>query len=346
MSIDKEHIIEEFKLKPFGSKGWMRSNMLVCPNCGQSDEFALKFTDDGGGVLHCLHSRTCNRYRISLRSYLFNIGRSDLVDFEKSINLGEFPSFTNENNGIQESDDIVFELPIKELPIAFKRLNFDDYLDSRNFLPKHYELFGVGETKIDPRFRGYIIFQFFNVRGGCIGWMARSKKSKEWHEENIRKFKDGIGDLVLRYDNSPDTDFGDILGGEIEITENTDSLILVEGIMDKVNVDKELGLLEQEEIKCCFTFGNKVSPNQIKIINKYKNIKNIYLLYDWGSIKQSKESGLNLFEELKGKNINVCEITQVGLDPGGMTANQIIEVLEKSVNAVSFNLCKIDGIIR
>ncbi len=334
--IDKDHIIKEFNLKPFGVKGWMRSTSLVCPSCGQNDEFALKFTDNGG-VLHCLHSKTCSQHSISLYTYLRQVGRGDLVDFEKSIDFGSFPSLIEENK--EETGDFG-ELPIKKLPMAFKRLYFDGYLESRNFLPEHYGLFGVGETKIDPRFRGYNIFQFFNKDGECVGWMARSKRDKGWHDKNIKKFKAGECDLVLRYDNSPNTDFGDILGGEPEITSKTDTLILVEGIMDKVNVDMELGLLNQDEIKCCFTFGNKISPIQIKIIKSYTNVRNIYLLYDNGSIRQSKHSGLELIKVVK--NVNVCEITQLDLDPGGMTANQLIEVMSKSVSSFAFNIGKIN----
>lgn len=341
MSINKKQIIEELGLKPFGASGWMRSNLMICPNCGQGDEFAVKFTDDGGGVCHCLHSRSCSQYSISLYKYLIEIGRTDLVDFKKSVNLGAFPSFIEEK--IEETDNFK-NLPVKNLPIGFKRSYFDIYLENRNFLPEHYKLFGVGETKLDPRFINYNIFQFYNKNDGCIAWMARSRRSKEWHNKNIERWKAGLCDLVLRYDNSPNTDFKDILGGETEITDKTDTLILVEGIMDKVNVDKELGLLEQEEIKCCFTFGNKISENQIKIINLYNNIRNIYLLYDNGSISQSKHSGLELYRDTR-KNVMVCEIVQDELDPGGMIAYQLIEVMEESVNAVNFSLGKVNGIV-
>ena len=118
------------------------------------------------------------------------------------------------------------ELSIKTPPFGFQRLYFDTYLEERNFLPEHYELFQVGETKIYPKLVGYLIFQFFNEKGECIAWMARSRKDKKWHEENLKNFKAGLGQLVLRYDNSLDTDFSKILGGYNEITSKTDTLIL------------------------------------------------------------------------------------------------------------------------
>jgi len=338
MAFDKQSIIDEFSLKPFGSKGWLRSNDLVCPNCQQGDEFALKFTDNGA-VLHCLHGKSCNNYSTSLKAYLRSIGKSDLVEYERSINIDTFPSFDES----EEVEEEVVSLSIKKPPIAFKRLNFDEYLESRNFLPEHYELFKIGESKLDPRIKNHIVFQFFNKAGDCIAWMSRSRRSKEWHDNNLKNFRNGIGSLSLRYNNSPDTDFSRVLGGENEITEETDTLILVEGIMDKVNVDKELELLSQEEIKCCFTFGNIVSTEQIDIINKYSNIKNIYLLYDEGTITQSKHYGLLLSET--NKNIQVCEIKQKGVDPGDLKSTQLLQILEESENELNFNISKIDGIV-
>lgn len=339
MNFNKDYIIKEFNLKPFGVKGWMRSDLLVCPNCGQNDEFAILFTKNGG-IMHCLHGKTCNKYRTSLYNYLKHVGKLNFFEYEKAIKLDEFPSF-GEPEMVKEE---IKELPIKKLPIGFKRINYDSYLNSRNFLKEHYELFKVGETRLDPSLRDHLVFQFFNDNGECIGWMSRSKKPKGWHDNNLIKYKEGVSELHLRYNNSPNTDFGSILGGCNEITSKTDTLILVEGITDKVNVDSKLGLLYSDDIKCCFTFGNKISFNQISIINKFCNIKNIYLLYDGGTINESKRSGLMILSNIKNGNVFVCDIKDKSLDPGVMDEGMLLEVLEKSVNCFSFNYGKIDGI--
>jgi hypothetical protein len=338
MSINKQLIIDEFRLKPFGQKGWMRSKDLVCPSCGQSDEFAVLFTDRGG-IVHCLHSKSCNNYKTSLYNYLKQIGKGYLINEGKSVELDSFPSFKEE----KDEDSVFAPLKPKRLPIGFKRIDFDEYLDGRGFNSEHYDLFGVGQTRIDPSIKSYLVFQFYDDEGQTIAWMARSKKPKEWHDNNLRDYKEGRSDLRLRYKNSPDTDFSRILGGEREIVTDTDTLILVEGLFDKINVDNELGLLDSDYIKCCFTFGNKVSNEQIDIINKYENIKNVYLLYDEGTIKQSKHCGILLGET--GKNVNVCEIKQKNLDPGDMKSFQLLEALEKSVNFLMFNFAKIDAIV-
>lgn len=335
--IDKNRIIKELSLKPFGGKGWMRSNEMICSNCGQNDEFAVLFTKDSG-IVRCLHGKSCGNYTTSLYNYLKEVERLDLIGYKQTVNLAAFPDFS-------ESEEAKIEevaLPVKRLPIGFKRLNFDEYLNSRGFLTEHYELFGVGKSRIDPRCKGDLVFQFKNKENECIAWMSRSKHDKEWHDENLKNFKAGIGELRLRYNNSYNTDFSKILGGENEITSKTNTIIIVEGIMDKINVDRQLGLLFQEEMKCCFTFGNAVGPEQIQILKKYKNIKVIYLMYDEGTIRQSKHCGL-LLDELE-KSVFVAEIKEVGLDPGDMSKNQIMDSLQQSVNSFSFNLNKVDGI--
>ena len=339
MNFNKQTIIDEFSLKAFGARGWMRSDQLVCPSCGQNDEFSIKFTDDGA-VMHCLHSKSCNNYSTSLYNYLKGIGKLDLITFEKTISFDEFPDFSEPNEVIEEKS----ELPLRKPPIGFRRLGFDEYLEDRNFQSEHYELFQVGHTKLNPSLRDHLIFQFFNEKGEPIAWMSRSRRSKGWHDENLKKFKAGLCSLQLRYNNSPDTDFGRILGGYNEITKDTDTLIIVEGIMDKVNVDAELGLLYDKTMKCCFTFGNKISVDQINLINKFGNIKNIYLLYDEGTIKESKQGGLAILSHTD-KNVMVCDIRQKGLDPGDLNSDQLIEVLEGAINGFEYNYDKIDGII-
>ena len=339
MFFDKQLIVNQFKLKPFGSKGWMRSNLLICPSCGQSDEFAINFSQNGG-VLHCLHSKTCNNYSISLYNYLKKIGKDDLIENNKAIDFNKFVSFRT----VEEEINKESILSIKKLPIGFKELKNDDYLNSRNFLPLHYEMFKVGESKIDPNLRGHLIFQFFNEENELIAWMSRSRESKEWHKKNIEDSKKGLCGLRLRYHNSPNTEFSLILGGNNEVTEKTHTLIIVEGIMDKVNVDCKLGLLEDENIKCVFTFGNKISIEQIALINKHPNICTIYLMYDYGTIEQSKHTGLILLKNTKNKKIKVCDIKKIDADPGTLGVDELCGLLETSMESFEFNYNKMNGI--
>jgi hypothetical protein len=334
MNFDKQRIIQEFKLHKFGSKGWYNSTSLKCKECGRFDKFGINFEEN---QVHCFY----DNYRSKISFYLKDIGRSDLILFGEDSSMSlDFPSFLEAKTvEIEETT-----LPIKKLPIGFRRLQNDAYLNDRNFLPQHYEIFRVGETKLDPTLRNCLIFQFMNNKGECIAWMSRTKKGKEWHKNNLEKYKLGLGELVLRYGNSPNTDFSKILGGNNEITDNTDTLILVEGIMDKTSVDKKLDLFRSEGTKCCFTFGNKVSLEQIRIINSYKNIENIFLMYDYGTNSESCHNGLVMLDNLKGKKVRVCEILEKNLDPGDMTKDQILKVLDLSVDAFEFKYSVFNGI--
>ena len=66
------------------------------------------------------------------------------------------------------------------------------------------------------------------------------------------------------------------------------------------------------------------------------------MLYDEGTIKNSKQYGMKLMETKK--DIRVCEIKKKDLDPGLMISDELLEVFEQSVNPISFNFNKIDGI--
>jgi hypothetical protein len=330
MNFDKNKIINVFGLKKFGGKGWYSGNSLKCKECSRSDKFGINFELDR---VHCFY----DDYKTNIKSYLKGIGRGDLLGEESlSIDLN-FKSF----NKIIENIEVC-QLPIKSLPIGFKNIYQDDYLDSRGFLREHYELFAVGETRLVPELKNHLIFQIFDKGGRRVAWLSRSKHSKEWHKANLEAYKMGDAELMLRYNNSPNTDFGKILGGENEITLDTRILILVEGIMDKVGVDSKMKLIDREDIKCLFTFGNSITDDQLRLLKEYDQIEEIYLLYDNGTLQQSKHYGNVLFNELK-KVIKVCEIRQKDKDPGDLTMIELLDVLEKSVDPFGFNFEKIYG---
>lgn len=333
--MNKDRIIQEFGLKKFGVKGWLTSSSVYCPVCGKSDKIGILFTKEGG-VVNCFHE---NHYKKSLRVYLLTIGRADLVEqYVESVSVNRKIQNIFEDT---EEETVETFLPEKRLPIGFRAIQSHTYLDERGFLPYHYSLFKPGITKIDPRQLDNIIFQIFDPRGVRVAWLSRSTKSKEWHKANLQKFKDGETELKLRYDNSPNTDFSKILGGLNELTENTHTVFIVEGLFDKTNVDIELRLDLSEEVKCLFSFGDSISEDQISLLKGYKNLKNIYLLYDYNTIEQSKQCGVMIEAELDCE-VKVGEIVTEGKDPGNMTAEEIIQVVEKSVFPLSFKVGKLN----
>ena len=53
MRYDKEQIIVDFGLKPFGSQGWMTNKDMECPYCGKSGKWGIIFNDTGIATFHC-----------------------------------------------------------------------------------------------------------------------------------------------------------------------------------------------------------------------------------------------------------------------------------------------------
>lgn len=335
--MNRDRIIQEFSLRKFGRKGWMgNSSKFICPVCNKSDKIGILFLKEGGAIVNCFHE---NHYRKGVNQYFRDINRIDLIEQEQ-----ESVSSTRQIIDIFEDkkkEEQITKLPIKPLPIGFKPITQDEYLDNRGFLPYHYDLFRPGVTNIDLRQRGNVIFQLFDKGGNRIGWLSRSKKSKEWHKENLILSKEGKAELKLRYDNSPNTDFAKMLGGWQELNDEVKTVILVEGLFDKVNVDIQLDLPNNKEVKCLFTFGDSISIDQINILKQYPNIEDIYLLYDYNTITQSKQYGLDIQSAMRCR-VKVGEIKKEGKDPGNMSSDEIIDTLQQSVDPLSFKVGKLE----
>lgn len=314
MVIDKERVIAEFNLKTFGVKGWKQSKTLSCPYCGKTDRFGFLFLKDGG-VVHCFKCDT----RDSIFNYLKIVGRSDLIEHQKQTSIfNPISRFSLRKS--EESEEV--GLSLIKVPIGSKNIKNSAYLEGRNFNKYHYDLFKpfIVDNIIFDKYEGYVFFRIFQ-EGILIAWLARSKKSKEWHKRNLIDFKAGRSELRLRYENSRGSDFNNMVGGIDEITNETETVIIVEGIFDKVNVDTLLQLNETPEIKCVFTFGNKVGENQIKLI-KRKGVKNIVLMYDPKTEKESAEYGLKLSKHFDTK-IAVLK----DKDPGEICFDELQKVL-------------------
>jgi len=331
MVIDVEKLTEDYKLHPFGAKGWMGSDDLKCPYCGRSEKFGILFTDKGG-VTHCFYDCGDN---LSLPAYLRKIGRDDLVSKDRIISVERpliEPIF-----GVREEEEV--EIEEVKIPIGFKRIYYDKYLEGRGFEDYQYEQFEVGITNspLERKLHGYLVF-LVKVRGKVVGWLARSKKSKEWHAENLKEHKFNGSRLVLRYINSTGTDFEKFIGGFDEINNNTHTVIAVEGLFDKTNISALLKTEEDDGLKVICTFGNKFSDHQIKLLES-TNVENVILMYDYNTVKQSKRYGLELSKHF---NTEICYIDREGIDPGNIEMDYLAEVLSKRENFLYFYTNKLN----
>lgn len=330
MAINNDKIISEFKLIPFGSKGWLTNMNLECPDCKRSGKFGINMTKAPGGV-HCFYCE----YSENIYRFLNRIGRSDLISFEREVFLNTQLRMINE-----ETEEEVEEIREVKLPRGFQMIDFDEYLHQRNFKDYQYEQFEVGVTNhfLERKLKNYLIF-IIKQRGLRVGWVARSKHSYQWHKQNLEEYKNGISELVLRYRNSEGTDFDKLLGGFDEITPNTEEVIIVEGIFDKTNISNLLSTNDSERLKVLCSFGNKVSDEQVKLLRS-TNVKITTLLYDFNTIKQSKTFSTELSKYFKSY---VCSFPLMyddngdEIDPGNITdVKKLEEILSEKKNFLYF----------
>lgn len=341
MKYDKENIIDELGLVPFGSQGWLSNKEMACPFCGKPGKWGVIFNDTGGATFHCWK---CPR-KTSLYEFLKKIGRTDLARVtytakpdEVCPRIGE--EQTEESQWMTSMELQPLELQPVALPLRLKPLVGDEYLESRGFNDYHYRLFepSYTNTSLEPKLRNYIVFKM-KMNGVCVAWWARSRYSKEWHKENLELYKQHKAELVLRYRNS-ESNFQDLLGGYDQLVEGvTQTVILVEGIFDMINITNILGLADVNDVKCCFTFGNSIGKGQIESLLR-KKVRNIVLLYDDGTIDESREAALRMRELFD--TVMVAAIRRRGVDPGNIDIDYLMEVLESACDPLTFSYNRLE----
>ena len=319
VKIEKHHIDNIFTLTKSGSKGWYSTN---CPYCGKEEHLGINF--GGIGSFNCFK---CGEKGTIFKLLKF-IGRTDIIAEIKSVHLD-----IDLTNKISEKFNEEFEyteMIETSKPIGFRLLNKSKYLYDRGIGDFVYKVHKVGETRLSTKLKNYIIFLFyFNEK--LVGWIGRSTLS----QKEIDKIEKRTERKYLRYINSPGADFSKYLFGIDEITENTDTIILVEGIFDKLKIDTLLELYKEEHTKSLACFGKKVSDSQLFLISQY-SIKNIILIYDSDAVKESKRYS-NELNQYFNVQVGYCKKS----DPGEMNHNQINEVLINLQSPEIFNTAKV-----
>lgn len=339
MKIDKNRIISELNLAPFGSQGWFSNKNMECPFCGKKGKWGVIFNPNGIATFHCWK---CPR-KTSLYEFLVKINRKDLcrINYKETAVDTVLPKIAlqeEKSEWMQEGSvkDDFRSLKRVTLPLRIKPLMNDEYLNKRGFREEHYREFepSYTDSPLEKRLNNYIIFKM-KIDGIPVAWWARSRYSKEWHKRNLEAYKAHQEDLMLRYRNS-ENNFQELLGGYDFLEEGiTDTVILVEGIFDFVNVWNILGLKDTPWLKCCFTFGNSVGRGQVEML-RHKKVKNILLLYDYGTVSESKETSMLLAKSFD--NVKVANIDIPRVDPGNITASQLDDVIGKAQDPVNFYL--------
>ena len=316
--MNKSRIIQELNLAPFGNKGYMRSNECECIfGCRKSDKLGILFLSDGA-IATCMR---CGE-STSLYVYLRKINRAELIEGYSAPIKNELFLLDKEKE-IEEEN----KKQTVSLPRGFSPIFFDDYLEDRGWAGKDYKKFGVG-ISTEYRLRNHLVYPIYQ-NGKLSSWLARSKHSKDWHKQNIKDFKAGTASLILRYYNSEGTEFSEILGGLDEITEETQTVILVEGLFDKQTTDHNI---KDKHTVCCYTFGKNVSTNQLNLIQK-KGVKNIVLMYDPDALDEIEKYSLQYMNKF-----NVLCARLKDKDPGDLNQQEFETIMNNLRNPILFSL--------
>lgn len=296
-----------------------------CPKCGEN-EFGISLSDNHR--FGCFRKKQCG-FNGNIFTLLLFLGKSVY-----EVKPGFTPRAKLENKlSIYDTETLNLNIEDCKLPMGFKRIVDNEYLNGRGFTKQDYDKYKPG-TSVDPRLKDYVIFPI-EQGGSNKAYVARSNKTKEEIEQiNILRELKGIKEKVKRYINSS-SDFSKILLGIDEFTENTTTALIVEGLFDKKNTDDKLNLASQEEVKCVCTWKCHVSPEQIYLLQQ-AGIDTVILLYDPDVIAEIKKVGFeleNYFNVWIAFNPN-------GLDPGDMTEEMFHNVLDDLKTPSQFNVDK------
>jgi len=288
-----------------------------CPYCGKDDHFYIGYrTDRQGWFWDC---KKCKEEGGMYRLLSF-LGRLDEF-LDKTIDLNTLNKLS-EDIGLKndEFEDISLDLPEKRLPIGYRRIFSNEYLESRGFSNADFYNIEVGSTDLSTKFKDYVIFPI-RQNGKVVGYVGRSVLSKEECKQQNK----------LRYNNSK-SDFGKMVYGIEGLDHNIHTLILVEGIFDQIRIVKFLEENEIEGVGVGCTFGNKISIYQVKNILRL-DLKKAILFYDIDAIKETKKYGQ--FLELFFPEVKISCLSS-GKDPDEASDQELIDALAQEYEVSEF----------
>jgi len=230
---------------------------------------------------------------------------------------------------IDVSDDVsdiaVPDMKTVTMPAGWKVVQSDDYLIGRRITNKQCEKYQIGRTNLLRKYKDYILIPIYQD-GEIKGFFGRYAAAK-------------VPKGVPKYNNSKGVNFAALLGGYDEIIRGEIyTVVLVEGVFDKIKVDTALRLHGKDFIKCCYTFGKKISDIQIQRLVE-KGVCNVILLYDFDAVREMKSYSTELD---KWFTVSVTYTNKKDIDE--CTDQEAWEVLQKAVPSKEFRFSTIEMI--
>lgn len=297
MKLSEQKIRDLVKIEKKASS----SNSLygVCPWCNHN-EFGISL--EKNHVFNCFRKKACG-ITGNIYDLLKFLGKSsEFIKFEKEI---------EKLNRIEVEKE---EVKLKEykLPLGYKRVFKDKYLESRGFTPEDFEKYEVGVSTIFMK--GYVIFPV-ELNGEMVGHVGRSIYSKEYCEnKDIKRYKNSLSNISKTLYNVED------IGLETIITE---------GVFDKIAVDKKLNK------NCVTTFGAKISDDQIHLL-KEKGCEVVTLCFDPDVLEIINKVAARLSNYFQVYIMNMPE----GKDPDDCTPEELKESFRNRESFINFTKIK------
>lgn len=293
---DKEYIINELAMEFHAKLDGGRKNLIfpTCPYCGHTGgKYGIYVgPETAKKKLFMAHCFSCGHTTTTLNKLLEDLNREDLK-IEETASFGplEIPQFVN-----LEENEIDDELLIVEMPQGWKRCYKNPYLKARGFTFDDYDFFPVGTTRgLNFKFDDYVVFPIID-NGDIVGYISRHTWSKDKIEDYNKRARLAGKYEIRRYNNSTENDYVKLLYNyDAVIEDETDTVIICEGVFDVIALTRKLDLYENHKIACCATFGKKISEAQIYKLQS-KGVRTIVLGYDADAVESSKIAAKQLSE--------------------------------------------------
>lgn len=339
---DKEYIIRELQIELKARLDGGRKNLIIpeCTWCGKQGGKQGMYVgpEKNGKTFGMVHCFKCGRTCKDLNRFLDEIGRSDL----KIMETADFDPIVVPEFFTLEDDEIDDELSVIEMPEGWKRCFKNSYLKSRGFTADDYTYFPVGTTRgLNFKFDNYVVFPIIDS-GDIVGYVGRHIWSKDAIDEYNDKAKRNGKFQIRRYNNSIDNDFVKLLYNYDAIIEDeTDTVILAEGIFDVIALTRKLDLYENHRIVPVCTFGKKISDTQIYKLQS-KGVHDIIIGYDTDASDAINVAADKLNEYFD--NVMIVKLVGEGKDFDEASFWDIYDSFSESMfTPIEYKLSNVDG---
>lgn len=339
LRIETDFLIAEISRELGAKRDGGNKNLIArCPFCGKEGKYGIyigKQTPRRKPFMsHCF---SCGRSTQTLETLLEAIGRPDLM-ITPTVDLSA-PLDSNLLFPLETEDEIDDSLGIVELPDFYTRCFTHPYLKSRGFVYDDYEYFPVGTSgRLNFRFNDYVIFPVIDG-GDTVGYVARHTWSKEEIDTHNRKAKRTGGYQIRRFNNSTENDFIKLLYNyDAVIEDETEVVIIVEGIFDVVALTRKLELYDNPHIAVVATFGKKISQTQIYKLQS-KGVRTVVIGYDGDAVSTIKQAATELTTYF---DVFIADIPDATKDWQDLSFDEIFEIFSERLRTpIEYKLSKL-----